>query len=163
MQSIRKAAVAFLAVGMLLTGCGLFGQDAEVEPHTHPPGTGLHTHDEMMSDGSMTHGVPVEAPDGMSVSLQVMADSVSGHNLRIVAEGFRFAPENAGAAHVPGEGHAHLYVNGVKTRVYGEWFHLDGLPPGAHEIRVTLNANDHSPYAVGGAPLEDGLILQVAG
>jgi len=115
-----------------------------------------------MADGSMTH-MPVEAPEGMSVSLQVIVDSVSGYNLRIATHGFRFAPESAGAAHVPGEGHAHLYVNGVKTRVYSEWFHLDGLAPGTNEVRVTLNANDHSSYAVGGVMLEDSLSLQVAG
>ena len=156
MRSIRKAIAVLLAVGILSTGCGTFGGGAEVEPHTHPPGTGPHTH-----DGTMA--APVEAPEGMSVSLQMIADSVSGYNLRIVTEGFRFAPESAGAAHVPGEGHAHLYVNGVKTRVYSEWFHLDGLAPGTHEVRVTLNANDHSPYAVGGVMLEDSLSLQVAG
>ncbi len=156
MRSIKRAIAVLLAVGVLSAGCGLVGGDAQVEPHTHPPGTGPHTH-----DGTMA--VPIEAPNGMSVSLQVIADSVSGYNLRIVTEGFRYAPENAGAAHVPGEGHAHLYVNGVKTRVYSEWFHLDGLAPGAHEVRVTLNANDHSPYAVGGAMVEDSLSLQVAG
>ena len=162
MRSIGKAIVVLLAVGMLSAGCGIIGGDAEVEPHTHPPGTGPHSHDGTMADGSMTH-MPVEAPEGMSVSLQVIADTVSGYNLRIVTEGFRFAPESAGGAHVPGEGHAHLYVNGVKTRVYSEWFHLDGLAPGTHEVRVTLNANDHSPYATGGVMLEDGLSLQVAG
>ena len=145
-----------LVAGMLSAGCGIVGGDGDVEPHTHPPGTGPHAH-----DGTMA--APIEAPEGMSVSLQVIADTVSGYNLRIVTQGFRYAPENAGAAHVPGEGHAHLYVNGVKTRVYSEWFHLDGLAPGAHEVRVTLNANDHSPYAVGGVMVEDSLSLQVAG
>lgn len=163
MQSIRKAAVALLVAGMLSTGCGLVGGDGEVEPHTHPPGTGPHTHDGTMVDGSMTHGAPVEASESMSVSLQVIADSVSGYNLRIAVQGFRFAPENAGAAHVPGEGHAHLYVNGVKTRVYSDWFHLDGLAPGTHELLVTLNANDHSSYVIGGVMVEDSLSLQVAG
>lgn len=162
MQSIRRAVAVLLVAGVFSAGCGIFGGNGEIEPHRHPPGTGPHTHDGMMADGSMMH-LPIEAPEGMSVSLQVIADSVSGHNLRISTQGFRFAPERAGAAHVPGEGHAHLYVNGVKTRVYSEWFHLDGLGPGTHEIRVTLNANDHSPYAAGSVMLEDGLSLQIAG
>ncbi len=163
MQSLRMAIAVALAAGMLSAGCGIVGGGTEAEPHTHPPGTGPHTHDGTMASGSTAHGTPVEAPEGMSVSLQVIADSVSGYNLRIATQGFRFAPENAGAAHVPGEGHAHLYVNGVKTRVYSEWFHVDGLAPGTHEVRVTLNANDHSPYASGGVTLEDSLGLQVAG
>ena len=163
MRSIRMAIAVLLAMGMLSAGCGIIEGDPEVEPHTHPPGTGPHAHDGTMTGGNMAHGAAVEAPEGMSVSLQVIADSVSGYNLRIATQGFRFAPENAGAAHVPGEGHAHLYVNGVKTRVYSEWFHLDGLAPGTHEVRVTLNANDHSSYAAGGVMLEDSLVLQVAG
>ena len=163
MRSIGKAVAVLLAVAMLSTGCGAIGGGAEVEQHTHPPGTGPHSHDGAMADGSMAHGAPVEAPEGMSVSLEVLADNVSGYNLRIATQGFRFAPENAGGAHTPSEGHAHLYVNGVKTRVYSEWFHLDGLAPGTHEIRMTLNANDHSPYASKGVMLEDSLSLHIAG
>lgn len=163
MRSIGKAIAVLLATAMLSTGCGAVGGGTDVEPHTHPPGTGPHAHDGTMADGSMTHGAPIEAPAGMSVSLEVFSDNVSGHNLRIATQGFRFAPENAGGAHAPGEGHAHLYVNGVKTRVYSEWFHLDGLGPGTHELRVTLNANDHSPYAAGGVMLEDSLSLHIAG
>ena len=34
-------------------------------------------------------------------------------------------------------GHLHLYVDGAKhTRLYGSWFYLDGLAPGAHALRV---------------------------
>ena len=49
-----------------------------------------------------------------------------------------------------GEGHAHLYLDGQKiARVYGEWYHLPKLE-GDHELRVTLNTNDHQDYAVKG-------------
>jgi len=44
-------------------------------------------------------------------------------------------------------------VNGEKVmRAYGAWVHLPDVPNGA-TIRVTLNANDHSGWAVDGLPL----------
>jgi hypothetical protein len=56
---------------------------------------------------------------------------------------------------VPGEGHIHLHIDGNKTaRVYGEWFHLDPLPPGGQELSATLNTNDHRSYAVDGEVIE---------
>ena len=94
---------------------------------------------------------PREAVSAMSVALETELDSVSGVNLRIVADGFAFAPEKVNLGHSDGEGHAHVYVDGVKVgRVYTPWFHLDNLEPGQREIRVELNANSHEPYAWNG-------------
>ena len=96
-----------------------------------------------------------EAAAAMSVALETELDSVSGVNLRIVADGFAFAPEKVNLAHSEGEGHAHVYVDGVKVgRVYTPWFHLDQLEPGRREIRVELNANSHEPYGWNGAAVE---------
>ena len=59
--------------------------------------------------------------------------------------------EHAGGP-VAGEGH--LYVDGAKhTRLYGSWFYLDGLAPGAHALRVEAVANNHAPYHHGGEPV----------
>ena len=111
--------------------------------------------------GGGHHAGTIEAPAGMGVGLEVHPDAVSGYNIRIVTEGFRFAPEHASGDHVPGEGHAHLYVNGEKiSRLYGEWLHLSALPDGAHEVRVTLNANSHEQYAVLGEPLQAMTMIQ---
>lgn len=87
----------------------------------------------------------------MSVGIQSFKDSVSGWNIKIVATGFKWAPENVGGVSVLGEGHAHLMVDGVKyARLYGEWFHLPKLSKGTHTLMVTLNGNDHNAYAVKG-------------
>ena len=70
-------------------------------------------------------------------------DAMAGVNLQVVATGFRWAPEHASGQAVEGEGHAHVYVDGKKVgRLYGEWMHLS-LPTGRHEVRVSLNGNDH--------------------
>ena len=77
----------------------------------------------------------------------------SAQNLHIMTTGFVFAPEQVNGPVTPGTGHAHIYVNGTKiARAYSAWFHLGDLPAGA-TIRVTLNANDHSHWAVDGTPL----------
>jgi hypothetical protein len=80
-----------------------------------------------------------------SVELQVLKDAKSGYNLRILTENFAFVPELVNTDYVPNEGHAHIYVDGEKlARVYGEWYHLDGLKPGEYEIRVDLTAHNHA-------------------
>ena len=81
------------------------------------------------------HAETIEAPAGMGVALNVHPDSVSGFNVQIVPMAFTFAPEKVNTTHVPGEGHAHLYVDGVKLRrVYGPW--------GARRGAVVRHARD---------------------
>lgn len=130
------------------------GTDA-TEPAS-PAGAAHHT--------GHAHGeVLVIAPstDAPRLDLAANKDAVAGWNLHIKTANFAFSAENASGAHVQGEGHAHVYVNGNKLgRVYGEWVHLDKLPAGDVVIEVTLNANDHRPLAVGDEPLAARLILQ---
>jgi hypothetical protein len=110
-------------------------------------------------DHAHQHGT-VEAPAGMTVSLGVSADPMSGYNVHIVTTGFAWAPERASLDHVAGEGHAHLYVNGEKVaRVYGPWYHLDALPSAAAEVRVTLNTNTHDDYARDGVVVADSVTV----
>ncbi len=104
------------------------------------------------------HGSLREVADGVAVptlAIQVHEDPVEGWNLRLDTTDFRMAPERVSTAHVDGEGHAHLYIDGVKvSRVYGHWHHIGALAAGEHELRVELSANDHSTLAVGGVPIE---------
>ena len=97
----------------------------------------------------------VAAASAMSVEVEAFADSVSGVNVQVIPTGFTFAAENVNGDHVDGEGHAHVYVDGVKiTRVYTPWVYLGDIGPGEHEIRVTLNANHHPEYAWNGRVVE---------
>ena len=101
------------------------------------------------------HASTLEAVTTMSVALNVRADQIPGANVQILTEGFTLAPENVNGDHVEGEGHAHIYVDGVKiSRVYTPWHHLRSLTPGEHEIRVTLNSNSHQEYTIGGTKVE---------
>ena len=89
------------------------------------------------------------------LTLTIHPDGPQSRNLHIGTTNFTFDPEAVNGPHIPGHGHAHVYVNGVKqARAYGPWVQLYALPKGTHEIRVTLNANDHSQLAISGEPLE---------
>lgn len=106
----------------------------------------LHSHSEQYD---------VSAEDAPKVELVVTEDAKSGYNIKIVATDFVFTPEDVNGDNVMGKGHAHLYVDGEKVaRLYSPYFHWDGTFEGTKEFRVTLNANDHSEYAVDGEVIE---------
>jgi hypothetical protein len=98
----------------------------------------------------LAEGEPVPTLD-----LEITPDPAGGYNLHLITTNFRFAPEAAGKPHVPGEGHAHLLIDGTKEgRLYSEWSYLPPLSPGEHEIRVSLNSNDHKMLVGGGKMIE---------
>lgn len=77
-------------------------------------------------------------------------------NLELETENFEFAPENISDGHIENTGHAHVYVDDVLiSRTYGDWYHIPRLEPGTHEIRVTLNTNNHREYAHDNKVIED--------
>ncbi|MCB1742262.1 MAG: hypothetical protein KDK91_17945 [Gammaproteobacteria bacterium] len=84
-----------------------------------------------------------------SLSLEVTEAATGGWNVHLDVKNFRFAPEHVNGAHVPGEGHALLYVDGQEvTQLYGNRFHLQPLQAGPHTIRVALYSNNHGQLAV---------------
>ena len=164
----RWLIAATLTAAILMTACG--GEPdltAATVPSAAPPTSvhihedgELHLHDvETPADAQTSHdhsevrdvaeGQPVPA-----LSLEVIEDPKSGWNLHIGLENFRLAPERASTGHVDGEGHMHLYIDGMKiSRLYGLWHHIDHLKPGTHEIRIDLSANDHTTMAIAGEPI----------
>lgn len=101
-----------------------------------------------------------EDHEGPSFEVQVLRDAVSGWNILIVTD-VRFAPENVSTGNVEGEGHAHVYVDGVKvSRIYGMWHYLNDLEPGEHEIRIELSNNDHTPITTGDHVLEQIVTIE---
>lgn len=107
------------------------------------------------SGGMDHHDLTIDTPSGMSVGVEAKLDGTSAVNLKITTAEFTFAPESVNGPHVDGEGHAHVYVDGVKiNRIYGPYYHLGSLSPGERSIRITLNANSHEQYAKGQHPIE---------
>ena len=120
----------------------------------HKPPAPVHEGADQSGDhdaGHDSHAETVPAPDGMDIALTVLADAAEGFNVHILPSGFIFAPERVNGTHEVGEGHAHIFLDGIKLgRVYGRYYHLTGVAPGDHEVMVTLNANSHQGYARGG-------------
>lgn len=98
------------------------------------------------------HGtMAVPADQAPVIKLEAIADPMEGWNIHVSVSKFRFAPERVNQAAQPGEGHAHLYVDGVKVaRLYSPWYHLGAQAPGTHRLRVTLNANTHEELTMNG-------------
>ena len=107
----------------------------------------------------------MEIPSGQpipSIKLVVHKDSMKGWNLEAQITNFKFAPEHASSAFQPGEGHAHLSINGEKTtRLYSSWYYLGNLKPGKNQITVSLNTNNHQALAHNGKIIQDTAIVQV--
>jgi len=114
--------------------------------------------DELMHDPSRV--INLDEMDAPTLKLQVYALADGSFNLQLQTSNFAFTPQNIDMAPVVGEGHAHLYVDGVKlARIYGEWHHLPTLPPDAEALTVSLYANNHQGFAVNGALIADSVRL----
>ena len=105
------------------------------------------------SMGRAEYIVP-EGEVGPTLSLTASPQAEGGYVINIETMGFEFSQEKADGPHEKGVGHGHLYVSGVKIgRVYGATATVSALPAGEHNIRVTLNTNDHRTYVVDGNPV----------
>ena len=115
--------------------------------------------------GEHKHG-KMEVPQGEAVptvDVVVLKDAKKGWNLEAKVTNFKFAPEKVNTAAEPGEGHAHLFINGKKiTRLYSSWYYIDNLEPGENSVKVTLNANDHADWTSNGKVIEDTEIVTVS-
>jgi hypothetical protein len=74
----------------------------------------------------------------------------------------------ASMQHVPGEGHAHVYLDGRKImRIYNEWFHLNtfqfATKAGEQLLSIEFVGNDHAPYTIQGFPVGAEQIVDVPG
>ncbi len=108
-------------------------------------------------DHDRVHPVAPGAVPAVQIALQ--SEGGCTYNMQLTLENFRFAPERVNGPHTDGEGHAHLYADGVKlARVYSEWFHFSA-PIGSKAIEITLNSNDHATLAHEGNPITATALL----
>ena len=95
-----------------------------------------------------------------AISLEVQPDD-GGWTVQVLAEDFTFSEALAEGPHIPGTGHGHLYLGGLKLqRLYAPVARIGALPPGRHELRVTLNTNDHRAYVVDDAPVTATAVIE---
>lgn len=149
--------LALLCIGLFFGGgIGFFlaaANNVALDGHHRPSGSGKAGQHAGHAHPGKAIALPT-GPDAPRLDIRVTEDAADGWNLHIITTNFRFAPERVNAPHRPGEGHAHVYIDGRKVaRLYGPWFHLGALPPGKATVAVTLNANDHSDLTLAGRPL----------
>ena len=98
--------------------------------------------------------------------LEIKKDPTGGFNVHVVTTNFVWRPEMASMQHVPGEGHAHVYLDGRKImRIYNEWFHLNtfqfATKAGEQLLSIEFVGNDHAPYTIQGLPVGSEQIVDV--
>ena len=99
------------------------------------------------------------APPTVSIAVAPEAD---GYRIEAAVENFTFSEVLMDGDHVPGTGHGHLYVGGIKIgRMLSPTAFLGKLPPGAHEVRVALFSNNHRAYALDGQAIEATATIEV--
>ncbi len=124
------------------------GMDTDSPDH-HAPGE------------TMDHG-PAESAVPVSIDIAAEVAENGGIHVNVGTDGWRWAPEEVNGTNSDGAGHAHIYADGVKlTRVYGGYHYLAALEPGARNIKVSLNTNDHSELTWQGSKLESAVTLTV--
>lgn len=104
--------------------------------------------------------INLDPSDAPQLTITLFPLKSGGFNLRLQTENFIFTPQNVDGDPIPGEGHAHLYIDDAKiARIYGEWHHLETTPEGAETLTVALYANDHSAFTVQGVHIADSVAL----
>jgi len=107
--------------------------------------------------------VNVDAQDGPVPRIQLsVSPDETGWRAQITTENFVFSEAQQDAPHVPGMGHGHIYLGGMKLgRLFGESYEIGQLPKGKHILRVTLNTNNHRAYMSNGQPLGAEAVIVV--
>ncbi|MFB7590585.1 hypothetical protein [Streptomyces sp. NPDC056169] len=154
----RGAATPLLSLVLVLTAAlSLAGCGGRATTH-HKPGT---THEQ--AGGSSGTLLPardesghrlreVPAATAPTVRVEARPDTEGGWNVHLTVERFRFTPDSTGGAALLGRGHARLLADGKETaRLYGAWGYV---PPGVRTLTVRLHADDHTVWAVAGAPVQ---------
>jgi hypothetical protein len=99
-----------------------------------------------------------------ALSLRLSKDTMSGYNLHLQIQHYRLIPPPSDIVSMDdlmsatvdkktgfAEGHAHLYINGIKIqRVYGQDVHLPEkhFKQGINTVSVTLNNHGHMYWTI---------------
>ena len=116
-----------------------------------------------MDDMDHAHSEAIDAAAwAPAVAIEVLPDPAGGVNVAVTSTNHEVSAAAASSDPVNGQGHYHLYVDGVKrSRFYNDWIYVAGVDAGEHEFVVTLNANNHSDLEVEGQRIEAVSTLEV--
>ena len=145
---------------------GAFGLNFHIYASENPTESGDSSHGHSDDHGdyhyATAENAAIESELPISVSITTEVQNGGDVYVRILTGNWRWAPEQVDQPHAPGEGHAHIYVDGEKiSRVFEPFYQLTGLAPGEHEIRVTLNSNDHHELLVSRKTAESATLVTI--
>ena len=113
----------------------------------------------------MNHGMSTSVSETPAPTMELNWEDLptkNGAKLRLETNNFTFSRTDDDAAHVPNEGHAHVYLNGLKLgRLYSETYQIGALSPGNYTLSVALNSNEHQPYLNESGPVIDALMFEI--
>jgi copper transport protein len=102
-------------------------------------------------------------PNPPSIDMSVDGAEDGGLDLRFSLANFTFAEAGEAEVHVPGRGHAHLYVNGSYTDEFiTDSYHLAPMADGIYEIDAGLYALDHRAYVSAGQLISSRTTVRIA-
>jgi hypothetical protein len=129
------------------------------DAHRHVHGHALATLYDV-NDPNQVLNLPAEQAPGAALTVRAAADG--GWDLTLDVTNFAFAANPLEDRHVPGHGHAHIYVDGQYFADFsGRTHYLPPLDPGVHEVAVGLNTIDHRAYARDGRVVVERVVLRV--
>lgn len=115
--------------------------------------------------GMMHHDMSQGVEEVLSPTISFASSptvNTAGFDINLALNNFTFVRAADDATHVPNEGHAHVYLNGLKLgRLYETQYKLGALLPGDYVLRVALNTHDHRPYVANASPVEVVLEFQI--
>jgi len=110
-----------------------------------------------------TIGVNTPIPQ---LSAALFKDEFSGYNLHLALNNYQLQPPELSKGNqnklINLEGHAHLYINGVKIgRLYGRYYHLaeSAFSPGVNNIKITLNDHQHATWMFDNKAIMSSLMI----
>lgn len=134
-KKVMLSAAALIVTAALGTACGK-------SESAGAPAPGEHQAQTKQSSISTKSGKP-------SLTADLIQD---GHNVTISykVENLKISADHYGHEAVPGEGHLHVYVDGVQKAGLktDAPVRLENLSPGKHTIKIDLQNNDHTPLNI---------------
>ncbi|MEV6961618.1 hypothetical protein AB0M97_20930 [Streptomyces sp. NPDC051207] len=105
----------------------------------------------------------VDAEGAPRVRVEVQPDEDGSWDVRLTLRDFRLSPPGTRARPVPGQGFAHLYMDGrLVARLRTPEHRLPAVPRGTHQVTARLYADDGTVWAVDGEPVESTADITVS-
>ena len=148
----KRQTLLIYIVGFFIFGAGyIFALQFGVAFSSHDHSTG---YGKIKNQENMHKHETLEITDNIEFDFELIQENSNKWNIFLNIKGLKFSPENVGKQHVDGQGHAHVFVDGVKHgRMYSNWYHLGSIDFGS-KITVTLNSNNHKAFIKAGELVE---------